>query len=31
VVVVITPSFRARVGGLSLARPGPATAPDTLA
>jgi len=31
VVVVVTPSFRARVSGLSLARAGAATAPDTLA
>jgi hypothetical protein len=31
VLIVITPSFRARVSGLSLARAGAATAPDTLA
>jgi hypothetical protein len=30
VAVVITPSFRARVSGLSVGRAGPATAPDTL-
>src|SRR6202162_4882707 len=31
VVVVVTPSFRGRVAGLSLATAGAATAPDTLA
>ena len=31
VVVVVTPSFRARVSGLGLGRPGPVAAPDTLA
>ena len=31
VVVVVTPSFRARVNGLVPARVGPSTAPDTLA
>jgi hypothetical protein len=31
VLVVATPSFRARVSGLSPGRAGPAAAPDTLA
>jgi len=31
VLVVATPSFRARVSGLAAGRAGPAAAPDTLA
>jgi hypothetical protein len=31
VLVVATPSFRARVSGLTTGRAGPAAAPDTLA
>jgi hypothetical protein len=31
VLVVATPSFRARVSGLEAGRAGPAAAPDTLA